>query len=572
MAKMLDEEFSIQDCNVSAAYAGWILESLYEAVCTKDKEGRYVYLNPAMRRWLGVKTIDEAIGKTDFEFFPEDVAAARRKDEKYLIESQRGSISKEEMLIEPATGVLKWYQVTKSLLRNEKKEIIGVVEVYRDITSKKESAETVLQIQAELVRKEAAMSSLINNTDDYIWAVDREYNVSVANESVKKFVRKVLGKEVEIGMTFSLMVPPEDVEVWNKYINDALSGERVVFETKFTLPNGRPCYEEVTINPIKDFQGEIFGAAIFVRDVTRRKMIEEELQHLNQELEKKLIEIQRTQAQLVQSEKMNSLGQMVSGIAHELNTPIGYVQNNIDLIKRRFEKVTALYALSLEAIACMNQNEIEDALRKFQEISESEISTSNSLHEIAKRTQKLFDGCTIGLEQMSKLVKSMRNFSRLDEAEMKAANLVEGLNSILLILNHTLREKRIRVETNFQELPIIDCYPAQLNQAFMNILQNAIYAVEEVKEPKIFISAKSKDGFIIVDIQDNGIGIPKEIHTKIFDPFFTTKPVGKGVGLGLSIAYSIIEKHGGTISFQTEVGKGTIFTIKIPAQEFVPTK
>ncbi len=572
MAKMLDEEFFIQDRNTSAAYAGWILESLHDAVCTKDKEGRYVYLNSAMRHWLGVKTVDEAIGKTDFEFFPEDVAVARRKDEKYLIESERGSISKEEMLIEPATGLLKWYQVTKSLLQNEKKEIIGIVEVYRDITSKKESAETVLQIQAELVRKEAAMSSLINNTDDYIWAVDREYNVSVANESVKKFVRKVSGKEVEIGMTFSLMVPPEDVEVWNKYINDALSGERVVFETKFTLPNGQPCYEEVTINPIKDFQGEIFGAAIFVRDVTRRKMIEEELQHLNQELEKKLIEIQRTQAHLVQSEKMNSLGQMVSGIAHELNTPIGYVQNNIDLIKRRFEKVTALYALSLEAIAYMNRNEIEEALRKFQEISESEISTSDSLHEITKRTQKLFDGCTIGLEQMSKLVKSMRNFSRLDEAEMKAANLVEGFNSVLLILNHTLREKQIQVETNFQELPIIDCYPAQLNQAFMNILQNAIYAVEEVKEPKIFISTKSKDGFIIVDIQDNGMGIPKEIHTKIFDPFFTTKPVGKGVGLGLSIAYSIIEKHCGTISFQTEVGKGTIFTIKIPAYEFVPTK
>ncbi len=569
---MRDEKFFIQDCRMDIPDAMWILESLAEAVCAKDKEGRYVYLNPAMQHLLGVKDISEAIGKTDFEFFPEDVAVTRRHDEKYLMESKREGISKEEILIEPATGMLKWYQVTKSLLRNERKEIIGTVEVYRDITSKKESAETVLQIQAELVRKEAAISSLINSTDDYIWAIDREYNVSVANESAKKFVRDALGKEVEIGMTFSLMVSPEDVEVWNKYVNDALSGERVVFETKFMLPDGQLCYEEVTINPIKDFQGEIFGAAVFVRDVTRRKMIEEELQRLNQRLEKQLVEIQRAQAQLIQSEKMNSLGQMVSGIAHELNTPIGYVQNNIDVIKQRFEKITKLYELSLEAISCMNQNYLEDALRKFQEISDSEIPTAEALHQMAKRTQKLFDGCIIGLEQMSKLVQSMRSFSRLDEAEMKAASLIDGLNSILLLLNHTLNEKKIKVETDFQELPIIDCYPAQLNQAFMNIIQNAIYAVEKVKDPKIFIAAKSKDGFIVVDIQDNGIGIPKEIHTKIFDPFFTTKPVGKGVGLGLSIAYNIIEKHHGTISFQTEVDKGTIFTIKIPAYEFMPKK
>lgn len=569
----MSKELFIPDRSATAPYAALVAESICEAVGAKDKEGRYIYLNAAMLHLLGVAALSDAIGKTDFEFFPDEMALARRDDEKRLIESKTEMMSKEEALIEPATGLLKWYQVTKAALRDEKKEIIGVVEIYRDITSRKESSEMLLRIQAELLRKEAAVSSLINNTDDYIWAVDREYNISVANEATKNFARAVLGIEVEIGMSCFSIVPPDDVELWNRYINLALSGECVVFETQVALPEGETRYEEATINPIKDFQGEIFGAAVFVRDITQRKRTEKELQRLNEELEKQLMEIQRAQVQLIQAEKMSSLGQMVAGLTHELNTPIGYLQNNIDLIKRRFENLTTVCARSLEAIAHINENRLEEALSKFQEISESDLATSDALTELSNRTQKLFNGCAIGLEQMSNLVQTMRNFSRLDEAEMKRANLIDGLKSVLMILEHLLREKEIQVELDFDDLPVMECYPAQLNQAFMNIIQNAIYAVESVKNRKIRISAKkSDDEFAVVEIQDNGTGIPKEIQSKIFDPFFTTKPVGKGTGLGLSTAYSVVKKHQGTIAFQTEQGLGTTFIVKIPIQDFASPK
>ncbi|MCS7014150.1 MAG: PAS domain-containing protein [Chloroherpetonaceae bacterium] len=567
----LEKQMLSSEPKISSLLSGLIIESLQDPLCVKDSGGRYTYLNAAMCRLLGVTSPKDAVGRTDLAFFPDDIVRQRRNDDLLLLTAQLPAISKEEALIEPATGLLKWFQITKSPLKDSEQRIIGTVELYRDIAARKESMEVVHRIQAELLQKEAALSSLINNTDDYIWAIDREYNLSVANEAVRHFARTALGIEIQIGMPFFSIVPPENVEVWNRYANLALGGEHVVFETSHRLADGSVRYEEATLNPIKDFQGEIFGAAVFVRDITRRKRIEEELQVLNRELEKQLAEVQKTQAQLIQAEKMSSLGQMVAGIAHELNTPIGYVQNNLELIGKRFETLSELYAKAIEAIACINDNRLEDALCKFQEISESELATKESLSQLVSRTQKLFNGCMVGLEQMANLVQSMRNFSRLDEAEMKRANLLDGIRSSLLMLGHMLREKAIQVETYLEPLPMIDCYPAQLNQVFMNIIQNAIHAVEASPAPRIRIYARQEGNFAVVKIQDNGTGIPKEIRGKIFDPFFTTKPVGKGTGLGLSIAYSIVEKHKGSISFETEEGVGTTFEIKIPIVEFIPS-
>ncbi|MFN3385538.1 MAG: PAS domain-containing protein [Candidatus Thermochlorobacter sp.] len=324
-------------------------------------------------------------------------------------------------------------------------------------------------------------------------------------------------------------------------------------ETKWALEHARVLFDE------NDLPMVVVG---FISDISERKRLEAELAA-------RLREIQETQSHLIQSEKMSSLGQMVAGIAHELNTPIGYVSNNVEIAQRRFEELAKLYANSLHALHALSNGEIEVALEQFQAITDSDLNTVDALQELVTRTRRLFSGMSAGLDQMAALVKGMRNFARLDEAEMKKADLNEGIKSCLLIIGHQFKDHNITLSTDYGAIPQVDCYPAQLNQVFLNLIQNAIHAVEKSPDPHIHIATSYEAGWVSVRIKDNGTGIPKHIQPKIFDPFFTTKPVGKGTGLGLSICYSIVQKHHGKLYFETEEGKGTTFVVQIPAVEFL---
>jgi signal transduction histidine kinase len=304
----------------------------------------------------------------------------------------------------------------------------------------------------------------------------------------------------------------------------------------------------------------------------QNELINEEkrtIEKLNHELESNLKKLRETQAYLIQNEKMSSLGQMVAGIAHELNTPIGYVNTNVVLIRERFTELAETLRRALRAHDLIYNDQFEEAVEEMQEIAKSPYGTIAELNEAQERAMRLLAASQSGLEQMAGLVRSMRNFSRLDEAEMKKADIHEGIKGSLLMLAPQFKHNDIQVTTQYGDLPMIECYPAQLNQVFLNLIQNAVHALEGRPEPKIHISTAQENNQIVVRISDNGPGIPKEIQSKIFDPFFTTKPVGKGTGLGLSIAYSIVQRHNGEISFETEAGKGTTFIIRIPIQDFI---
>ncbi len=306
----------------------------------------------------------------------------------------------------------------------------------------------------------------------------------------------------------------------------------------------------------------------------QNELINEEkqtIEKLNHELENNLRKLRETQAYLIQNEKMSSLGQMVAGIAHELNTPIGYVNTNVVLIRERFMELAQTLRRALKAHELIYNDKFEEAVEEMQAIAKSPYGTIAELDEAEERALRLLAASQSGLEQMAGLVRSMRNFSRLDEAEMKKADIHEGIRGSLLMLAPQFRHHDIQVTTQYGDLPMIECYPAQLNQVFLNLIQNAVHALEGRPEAKIHISTAQENGQIVVRISDNGPGIPREIQSKIFDPFFTTKPVGKGTGLGLSIAYSIVQKHNGEISFETEIGKGTTFIIRIPIQNFIKT-
>lgn len=290
-----------------------------------------------------------------------------------------------------------------------------------------------------------------------------------------------------------------------------------------------------------------------------------ELEASNKDLQVALNNLKQTQSQLVNSEKMASLGQLTAGIAHEINNPINFVLSNITPLKRDIEDILSV-------------------LNKYADIT-SDIQLAEKLKEIDKLKKDLdvnflieeinllLKGIEEGAFRTSEIIKGLKIFSRIDEAEFKKANVNEGLDSTLILLNNRVKDDKIQVIKEYGALPDIECFPGKLNQVFMNILTNSIQALNmnENGAPKtIHIRTKEdKQGHVIISIRDSGPGMPEPVKAKIFEPFFTTKEVGVGTGLGLSIVYSIIASHKGDIRVESEPGKGAEFIITLPEKHGV---
>lgn len=288
-----------------------------------------------------------------------------------------------------------------------------------------------------------------------------------------------------------------------------------------------------------------------------------ELEDKNHTLEQLYRELQETQTQLIQSEKLAGLGQLVAGIAHELNNPISFVYANMKELRRYTSAITELLAIL---------NNITDSPDAQQSLREKLLALDKKydLNFIQEDIDNLINESLVGSDRVKTVVQNLRNFSRLDEATFKAVDLHEGLQSTLLLLNNEMKN-RITIHKDYQSLPEIYCNPGNINQVFMNLLLNAIQAIDGKGD--IWVSTRFEEEQAVIEIRDNGKGIPEDVKSKIFDPFFTTKPVGKGTGLGLSISYNIIQKHGGKISCESTEGEGTRFTIRLPRRgENIPAE
>ncbi|MCF2149830.1 ATP-binding protein [Desmonostoc muscorum LEGE 12446] len=323
----------------------------------------------------------------------------------------------------------------------------------------------------------------------------------------------------------------------------------------------------ISDRPHQDFQEYV----VILHDITERKQAEEILRNSEAQLRQ---EAKHLASQLVQSEKMSSLGQLVAGVAHEINNPVNFIYGNINFASQYIEDLLKLLQLYQQYYP----NPVPEIENKIEAID---------LNFLITDLPNLLSSMEVGAERITEIVLSLRNFSRLDEAEMKAVNIHEGIDSTLMILENRLKAKPnsvgIEVIKEYGELPLVECYAGQLNQVFMNILANAIDALEESlvishssfatdkglmtnNRGQIRIHTKlNKDKQVVIRIADNGIGIPEDVQQRLFEPFFTTKPVGKGTGLGLSISYQIItQKHQGKLQCISTVGQGTEFVIIIP--------
>jgi signal transduction histidine kinase/ligand-binding sensor domain-containing protein len=281
----------------------------------------------------------------------------------------------------------------------------------------------------------------------------------------------------------------------------------------------------------------------------------ENLQEQKEELQITLENLKATQSQLIQSEKMASIGQLVAGIAHEINNPVTFISAGVDSLNTNLEEIRQV----LDIYHKITPDNAEEKLVEIEQLKEK-IEYKETIREI----NKLIDSVKTGTERTTEIVKGLRTFSRLDEDVLKIADIHEGIDSTLILLRNKYKE-RIEIEKHYGDIPEIECYPGQLNQVFMNILSNAIDAIDN--KGTITISTSKSNGSIRISIKDTGRGIPENIQSKIFEPFFTTKEVGQGTGLGLSICHSIIEKHRGSTEVKSEVGKGCEFVIALPVKQ-----
>lgn len=303
------------------------------------------------------------------------------------------------------------------------------------------------------------------------------------------------------------------------------------------------------------------------QEIHQKQKVQDSLSQSNKELEKALEKLQKTQSQLIQAEKMSSLGQMVAGIAHEINNPVGFIHSNLDHLFQYVEAILDLLKLYQKFLP-EPPEEIEEAIAALD------------LDFILEDLPKVLKSMEVGTNRIAEIVRNLRIFSRLDESDFKKVDVHENIDSILMMLGGrfkaTTKRLDVKVVKDYGKLPKIECYPAQLNQALMNILSNAIDALENgevtTKEasyiPSICIKTETVDSDrIIISINDNGCGISETIKNKLFDPFFTTKAVGKGTGLGLAISYEIItDKHQGKLWYESQPGSGTTFTIELPVK------
>lgn len=309
-----------------------------------------------------------------------------------------------------------------------------------------------------------------------------------------------------------------------------------------------------------------------VRAGLRQYNLNRQLSQANQQLSQTLEELQQTQAQLIQSEKMSSMVQMVAGMAHEINNPVTFIYGNLNH--------ASVYIQNLLQLIYLYQ--------KFYPNPDVEIqkhADAIDLDFVSQDLPNLLSSMKTGAQRIFQIVQDLRNFSRLDEAELKRVDLHEGIDNTLAFLQHRFNSEStnlvIQVLKEYGELPLVECYPRQLNQVFLNILSNAIDFLEESyskenqsTQPMIRIRTEAiANNQVQIKILDNGPGMTEKVRQKIFDPFFTTKPVGKGIGMGLSISYQIVvEKHGGQLRCNSAPGEGAEFIIEIPLHPEVREK
>ena len=384
----------------------------------------------------------------------------------------------------------------------------------------------------------------VDRVDDMLFLADPARRIRRCNRTFREFVGRSYAEI--LGQPFDRLLSEAGVDV----------------EVSFERPV--ECFHErtgkwfvVSHYPFEEISGGGTTATIVtIHDSTELKEAAEELTRKNLRLNETLAALKRSQAKVLHQEKMASIGQLAAGVAHEINNPIGFINSNLFTLGKYLSRLSGFLAVQSGCIAAGAPPEQVESVRQQK--------ASLKIDYIVKDLEDLVRESLEGAEHVRSIVADLKSFSRVDKSEYKQADLNECLRSTINIVWNEIKYKAT-LKKELGEIPRTRCYPQQMNQVFMNLLVNAAHAIEQ--QGVITVRSWEEDGYVCITVADTGQGIPEANLNRIFEPFFTTKEVGKGTGLGLSITYDIVKKHNGEITVQSEPGKGTVFTVRIPVVE-----
>lgn len=444
------------------------------------------------------------------------------------------------------------------------------------------------KMQRTIMESRNKIMSVFDALHECIVAIDRRFTVVSANNAfLKEVCKNCMGFDHAIGQSF-FPVCTEDPFPWGnislKEASQKVFEEKkpIHFTEKAADETGIVRHRQCSVLPIKDEEDDVYQVVIVRKDITDDVKKTQEIENLNsrlvdqktqieeknKKLEQTLKKLEETQAQILQSEKMASIGQLAAGVAHEINNPTGFVSSNLKTLIDYQKDLNDLVKMYRGFLSNLNEKwegrAPETVMAEVEKIAAHEEEVD--IEFVQEDIMDLINDCREGTDRIKKIVIDLKDFAHPGEDRIQSTDINKGLESTLNVVNNEIKYVAT-VKKDFGDISPVDAYPQQLNQVFMNILVNAAQAIEVKGE--ISIKTRDVDGFVKITLSDTGSGISKENLSKIFDPFFTTKDVGKGTGLGMNIAYNIINKHNGTISVESEVGKGTTFTILLPKEQQV---
>jgi PAS domain S-box-containing protein len=541
-----------------------ILEATPDFVGICDLDGHAVYMNKAGRKMVGIDENEDISNKQVGEFA---AASARSTFQQAIATAISGGVWSGETAFVSASGVE--IPVSQVIISHSAPDgqLAYISTIARDISDRFQ-AETALRLSEQRYR------SLIAATAQLVWITDAQ-GKPIAPTDWMAYTGQSL--EEATNNWFSAIHPDDrdlTLQAWMRAVET-----KNLYEVEHRLRASDGSYRHFWVRavPVLATDGSIREWVGTHTDISDRVQVLEALkqsagQYRSQaaQLEKAFRDLHETQAQLIQTEKISSLGQLVAGVAHEINNPINFIYGNITHASQ--------YAKDLLNLLNLYQEKYPNPVTEIA-LSAEEIEIDYLIEDFPK----ILESMKVGADRIRDLVVSLRNFSRLDESQMKRVDIHEGIESTLVILQHKLKANAVRpaieIIKNYGSFSKVECYAGQLNQVFMNLLANAIDALEEYNSKRspteiyaspntIQIKTSANSDTVTIRIADNGMGINPEVMSKLFDPFFTTKPVGKGTGLGLSISYQIIvEKHRGKLKCVSAPGKGAEFIIEIPISQ-----
>jgi two-component system, NtrC family, sensor kinase len=425
-----------------------------------------------------------------------------------------------------------------------------------------------LQAEAELGKTQSRLAVIVENSKDSIWSVDAKLRLMTFNPVAATRFRASRGIILKAGLEMEALIPFEEKSRWMGWFLRAMAGEDFHVELSYALP-ALEIDLEVSINPIP-VDGAITGVAIFSRDITERKKAQRQILRQRDELEKVNIRLVENQAQLIQSEKRASLGQLSAGVAHEINNPMAFVTSNLRTLAsyaRTIKEAASEYGEMLKAVRGV-RGEMDASLAEARVKAEKRIQ-AGKFQSILDDLDGIIAESLDGAQRVNEIVHGLKNMARVDKGQLEPTDINRCLEDALKLAWNELKYK-CTVEREFGDLPMVQGHPGQLKQVFINLLVNAAQAIPE--KGTIYVRTARKQDRVIIEIEDTGTGIAEENMSKLFTPFFTTKPAGQGTGLGLPISYGIIQGMQGGMDVRSKADAGTTFVISLPVQDWTPSR